>query len=254
MTALPRVTNSSLSLAPEKIGILVERVNSRPIHLTHIITGLDLGGAEMMLYKVLLQMNRDAFQAEVVSMRDMGTLGEKIAKLGVPVRTLNMRRGVPDPRALWRLVKILKRQPPDLIQTWMYHANLMGGIAAKLAGDIPIVWGIHHSNFDPRKSKRRTVWTMKAGALLSSRLPREIICCGEVPKRVHIEMGYDAKKTVVIPNGFDLTKFHPDPLARTFVRQELHIPADAPLIGLMARFHPKKTIVLLSKLLASFIA
>jgi glycosyltransferase involved in cell wall biosynthesis len=211
MTALPRVTNSSLSLAPEKIGILVERVNSRPIHLTHIITGLDLGGAEMMLYKVLLQMNRDAFQAEVVSMRDMGTLGEKIAKLGVPVRTLNMRRGVPDPRALWRLVKILKRQPPDLIQTWMYHANLMGGIAAKLAGDIPIVWGIHHSNFDPRKSKRRTVWTMKAGALLSSRLPREIICCGEVPKRVHIEMGYDAKKTVVIPNGFDLTKFHPEP-------------------------------------------
>jgi glycosyltransferase involved in cell wall biosynthesis len=81
---------------------------------------------------------------------------------------------------------------------------------------------------------------MKVGALLSSRIPREIICCGEVPKRVHIEMGYDAKKTVVIPNGFDLTKFQPDPLARSFVRQELQIPAEAPLIGLIARFHPKK--------------
>ncbi|MBS1808844.1 MAG: glycosyltransferase [Acidobacteria bacterium] len=208
--------------------------------MTHIITGLNLGGAEMMLYKVLLQMNRDAFQAEVISLREMGALGEKIAKLGIPVRTLNMRPGVPDPRALWRLVRILKRQSPDLIQSWMYHANLMGGIAAKLAGNIPIVWGIHHSNFDPKKSKRQTVWTMKAGALLSSRVPREIICCGEVPKRVHIEMGYDAKKTVAIPNGFDLTKFHPDPQARTSVRQELNIPVNAPLVGLIARYHPKK--------------
>ena len=100
MTALPRVSNStsSLSLAPEKISTLVERTN-RPIRITHIITGLNLGGAEMMLYRVLLQMNCDAFQAEVISMRDMGALGEKIAKLGIPVRTLNMRRGVPDPRA-----------------------------------------------------------------------------------------------------------------------------------------------------------
>jgi glycosyltransferase involved in cell wall biosynthesis len=122
----------------------------------------------------------------------------------------------------------------------MYHANLMGGIAAKLAGNIPIVWGIHHINFDPEKSKRRTVWTMKMGALLSSRVPRAIICCGEVPKRVHIENGYDAKKTVVIPNGFDLTRFYPDAAARSLIRQELEIPAAAPLIGLIARFHPKK--------------
>ncbi|MFN7930696.1 MAG: glycosyltransferase [Blastocatellia bacterium] len=219
---------------------MIETASPRSLRITHLITGLDLGGAEMMLYKVLLQMNRDAFQAEVISMRDMGSLGEKIVKLGIPVQTLNMRRGVPDPRALVRLVRLLREQQPDLIQSWMYHANLMGGIAAKLAGDIPIVWGIHHSNFDRKKSKRRTIWTMKAGALLSSRVPREIICCGEVPRRVHIEMGYDAKKTKVIPNGFDLTKFHPDPLARIAIRQELQIPEAAPLIGLTARFHPKK--------------
>lgn len=242
MTALPRVSNSTspLSLAPERISTLIEKASPRAIRITHLITGLDLGGAEMMLYKVLLQMNRDAFQPEVISMRDLGSLGEKIIQLGIPVHTLNMQRGVPDPRALWRLVKLLRRQQPDLIQSWMYHANLMGGIAAKLAGDVPIIWGIHHSNFDPQKSKRRTIWTMKAGALLSSRVPREIICCGEVPRRVHIEMGYDAKKTKVIPNGFDLTRFQPDPQARIALRQELQIPLNAPLIGLTARFHPKK--------------
>ena len=237
---LPRVTDqiTSLSSAPETTGTLV--AGSRPIRVTHLITGLNTGGAEMMLYKVLCQMNRDAFRAEVISMIEIGALGEKIAQLGIRVRTLNMRPGIPDPRALWRLVQMLKEQPPDLMQTWMYHANLMGSIAAKLAQDIPLIWGIHHSNFDPQKSKRRTVWTMKAAALLSSRIPRAVICCGEAPRRVHVQTGYDARKITVIPNGFDLVEFHPDPVARISVRRELRIPIEAPVIGLIARFHPKK--------------
>ena len=239
---LPRVTDqiTSVSSPPETTGTLVERTNPRPIRITHLITGLNTGGAEMMLYKVLSKMNRDAFRAEVISMLDAGTLGEKIARLGIRVRTLNMRPGIPDPRALWRLMRILKEQPPDLIQTWMYHANLMGSIAAKLTQDIPIIWGIHHSNFDPQKSKRRTVWIMKAAALLSSRIPRGVICCGEAPRRVHVQTGYDARKITVIPNGFDLASFYPDPLARVSVRRELGIPTEAPVIGLVARFHPKK--------------
>lgn len=238
----PRVTDqlTPRSSPSETILTSVERTSPRPIRITHLITGLNTGGAEMMLYKVLSQMNRNTFRAEVISMLDAGTLGEKIARLGVRVRTLNMRPGIPDPRALWRLVQLLKEQPPDLIQTWMYHANLMGGIAASLAQGIPIIWGIHHSNFDPQKSKRRTVWTMKAAALLSSRIPRGIICCGEVPRQVHIQAGYDAQKITVIPNGFDLAAFCPDPLARISVRRELGIPQEAPIIGLIARFHPKK--------------
>ena len=237
---LPRVTDqiTSLSSPPETTGTSV--ASPRPIRITHLITGLNTGGAEMMLYQVLCQMNRDAFRAEVISMIEIGALGEKIAKLGIRVRTLHMRPGIPDPRALWRLVSMLKEQPPDLMQTWMYHANLMGSIAAKLAQDIPIIWGIHHSNFDPQKSKRRTIWTMKAAALLSSRIPRGVICCGEAPRRVHVQIGYDARKITVIPNGFDLMSFYPDPLARVSVRRELGIPSEAPVIGLVARFHPKK--------------
>jgi glycosyltransferase involved in cell wall biosynthesis len=237
---LPRVTDqlTSLSSLPETTNGSVASV--RPIRLTHIITSLNTGGAEMMLYQVLSQMNRDAFRADVISMLDAGTLGEKITRLGIRVRTLNMRPGIPSARALWRLVQMLKEQPPDLIQTWMYHANLMGSVAAVLADNVPIIWGIHHSNFDPRKSKRRTVWTMKAAALLSSRIPRGVICCGETPKQVHVQAGYDAQKITVIPNGFDLTTFVPDPLARIAVRRELNIPLNAPVIGLVARFHPKK--------------
>lgn len=206
----------------------------------HVITDLDTGGAEMMLYKVLSSMDHSRYSAEVVSLMDKGTLGGKIEQLGVKVHFLEMNRSLPNPMAVLRLSRLIRAGKFDLVQTWMYHANLVGGLAAKLAGRLPVVWGIHHSNFDVSKTRRRTIWTMKIGALLSGRLPDRIICCGEVPKAVHEEMGYDARKMQVVPNGFDLELFQPNPLARTAVRRELNIPAETPLIGLIARYHPKK--------------
>lgn len=231
---------ATLLHTPESVVSPTTTARVKPVRVTHIITDLDTGGAEMMLYKVLSQMNEKRIQAEVISLQDIGTVGEKISRLGIKVRALGMDRYLPNPLAVMRLAGLLRQSAPDVVQTWMYHANLVGGVAAKIAGNLPVVWGIHHSNFDVRKTKRRTLLTMKAGALLSGRIPRKIICCGEVPRRVHIEMGYDAKKMAVIPNGFDLNAFQPNPLARVAVRKELGLPTDAPLIGLIARFHPKK--------------
>ena len=240
MNALPKEKSGTLTLAPELAEAQLQSAAHRPIRLTHIITDLDIGGAEMMLYQVLSRMNHKLFQAEVVSLLNPGALGKKIEKLGIKVHTLEMSNKYPNPLAALQLVRLLKRSQPDVVQTWMYHANLVGGIAAKLAGNLPVIWGIHHSNFDSAKTKTRTLLTMKAGAMLSGRIPHKIICCGEVPRQVHIELGYDAKKTKVIPNGFDLELFQPNPLARASVRKELGIPLNAPLIGLVARFHPKK--------------
>ena len=211
------------------------------IQLVHIITGLNTGGAETMLYKLLSAMEREAFEPLVVSLTDIGPVGEKIRALGVPVRALGMRRGVPDPRGVWRLVRLLKRQRPYLVQTWMYHADLLGGLAARLAGrGIPVVWGIHHSNLDPKGNKRTTIWTARVCARLSHRLPSRIVCCSEASRQVHAALGYAPQKMVVIPNGFDLSAFRPDPSARESVRRELGVAADALLIGLVGRFDPQK--------------
>ena len=210
------------------------------LKIAHIITGLNTGGAETMLYKLLSGMDREAFEPLVVSLTDIGPVGEKIRVLEVPVRALGMRRGVPDPRGVWRLAQQLKAERPHLVQTWMYHADLLGVFAARLGGGIPVVWGIHHSNLDPEINKRTTIWTAKVCARLSHRLPVRIVCCSEASRRVHTALGYAGDKMVVIPNGFDLSAFKPDLRAKVGVREELGITQEALLIGLVGRFDPQK--------------
>lgn len=210
------------------------------IKLTHIITGLNTGGAEMMLSKLIERMKREVFSQEIISLTDIGPVGEKLAKMGYPVFALGMSRKVSYPGAFIRLVRYLKKTRPHLIQTWMYHADLVGGLAAKLAKGIPVVWGIHHSNLGLEGNKRTTIWTAKLCARLSRLVPIKIVCCSEASKHIHTELGYDSEKMIVIPNGFDLTAFSPDPEARISVRRELGIPENSILIGLVARFDPLK--------------
>lgn len=213
-----------------------------PINVLCLITCVGPGGAETMLYKLLSRLNRTRFTAQVISLVDHGpnAVTEKILKLGIPIRYLKMRQGRPNPVSLARLIRWLKKDPPDLINTWMYHSDLIGGLAARLAGGIPVAWGIRHSTLDPEGSSRLTVLTMKACALLSRWLPDRIICCSEASRQVHTALGYAAEKMVVIPNGFDLETCRPDSAARESVRNELQIPEDAPVIGLVANFRPQK--------------
>ena len=194
----------------------------------------------MMLYKLLSCLNQATFTSAVVSLVPIGPIGEKIQALKVPVRTLGMRRKVPNPVGLYRLVRWLRQDPPHLIQTWMYHADLLGGLAAKFAGGIPVVWNIRHGTFATQGGNRSSRWAMKACIPLSSWLPTRIICCSEVSQQVHTALGYPADRMIVIPNGFDLAAFKPDPEARPSVRRELGISSESPLIGLVGRFDTQK--------------
>jgi glycosyltransferase involved in cell wall biosynthesis len=122
----------------------------------------------------------------------------------------------------------------------MYHADLLGGIAAKMAGNIPIAWDIQHGTFDSQKNKRMTILTAQVCARLSSWLPARVVCCSEATRLTHISIGYMERKMVVIPNSIDLDIFCPHPLTKVSVRDELGLPADTLLIGLIARFSPEK--------------
>ncbi len=206
----------------------------------HLITDLDTGGAERMLHKLLSKAERGAFELGVVSLTDIGPVGKEIEKLAIPVEALGMRRGVPNPLALPRLARRLRKFRPNVIQTWMYHANLVGGLAGKLAAGVPVIWGIRNAVLVPGASKRTTIGVAKVCAWLSSWLPERIVCCSEASRRAHIELGYQAGKIVVIPNGFDLERFKPNAESRVSVRRELGVADDALLIGSVARFDPLK--------------
>jgi glycosyltransferase involved in cell wall biosynthesis len=210
------------------------------IKLVHIINSLEYGGAEIMLASLLERTDRDRFEPVVVALIDEMTLADRIESLGIPIRVIGMRPGVPDPRGIVRLARLLRRERPDVVQTWMDHANLIGGLALALSSRAPLVWGVHHANHDTPHAKRTTLWTVAACARLSSRLPSRIVFCSESARRQYALRGFAREPMTVIPNGFDLDLFRPDFQARVEVRRELGLGADATLIGLVARFDPLK--------------
>jgi glycosyltransferase involved in cell wall biosynthesis len=209
-------------------------------HIQFVITGLSTGGAQMMLHKLLSRIDRKKFFPEIISLTNIVDLVDKFQEIEVPVRILGMHQGVPDPRGIYQLARYFRRVRPHLVQTWMYHADLIGGLAAKLVGNIPVIWNIRHSNLEPHYNKKTTILTAKACAWLSRSLPTKIICCAEVAKQIHANIGYDSSRIVVIPNGFDFNAFEPCLKTRLEVRQELGIPQDSLIIGLVSRFHPQK--------------
>lgn len=208
--------------------------------VVHVITGLQMGGAEMMLLRLLKQLRGSDYDPYVVGLTEPGPISDEIANLGVPIEALAAKRGAPSPATVFRVARIIRRVRPDVVQTWMYHSDLIGGLAARAAGSPPVAWGLHHSNLSPAFNKRSTLMTARTCARLSRVLPAAIVCCAESTMRLHAELGYDEEKLLVIPNGFDVEAFRPDPAARADVRRELGLPDEARLVGMVARFHPQK--------------
>ena len=211
------------------------------ITIFHVITGLGMGGAEMMLYKLLSCMDQKTFTNEVVSLTEISVMGRKIREIGVRVRALGLNKGLLSSLlAIIRLACWMRKARPAIVQTWMYHADLIGTIAAFLSTRAPVAWNIRQTNLSPEFNKRSTIRTARLCARLSHRLPSRIICNSHVSCAAHVDFGYDKNKMVVIPNGFDLDLFKPDPAMRNSVRKELGLPDHAILIGLVARFDPQK--------------
>src|SRR5689334_4402797 len=106
---------------------------SEKIRLIHIINSFQFGGAEAMLCNLLLRSDRDRFDISVVALIEDLSVAGPILRAGIPLVTMGMRPGIPDPRGVARLAHHLAKQRPAVVQTWMDHSNLIGGVAAKLA-------------------------------------------------------------------------------------------------------------------------
>ncbi|HOM13869.1 MAG TPA: glycosyltransferase [Rubrivivax sp.] len=209
------------------------------LSIAFVITGLGTGGAEMMLEKLVSNLS-PSIEVHVISLTGLGAIGPRLQARGVPVEALGMRPGLPSPRLFARLVRRLTSLRPNVVHTWMYHADLLGGLAARLAGVRALMWGLRHSNLDPAANKASTLRVVRLCARLSAWLPQRIACAAQRAREAHIAIGYATDRMVVIPNGFDLTRFVPDSCARADVRTQLGLPDGAPLIGMVGRFDPQK--------------
>jgi glycosyltransferase involved in cell wall biosynthesis len=136
-------------------------------------------------------------------------------------------------------VRLLRQLRPDVLQTWLYHADLAGVVAGGIARVPRIVWNIRCAELDPRDHPRSLPALLRVLAFLSAR-PAAIICNSEAGRRAHERIGYRARRWEIIPNGFDTGAVHPTAGARAQLRRALGIRDDAKVVGLLARFHPMK--------------
>lgn len=208
------------------------------MRIVHIVTGLNDGGAEGVLARLCLHAKE--VNHVVISLMDEGKYGPILKTANIPVYSLGLNPSKPNPMKLFALIKLIRKESPDVVQTWMYHADLFGGIAAKLAGAKAVFWGVRHSVLEKGKSKRSTIMIAKLCAWLSSFIPTKIICCAEKALEVHADIGYEKSKLVVIQNGYDLTKFKPNAGLRATTRSQFGISNEDSLLGMVGRYDPLK--------------
>jgi len=176
------------------------------LRVLHVIVGLDVGGAEAMLKRLIESAPASIPGAVVVSLTSLGVIGESLRGQGARVHALGMSSVLDFPITLWRLVKLIRQYQPGIVQTWLYHADLLGGWAARLAGSCAVVWGVRSTNI-PQGPLSLTYWLVRLCAVCSRIVPHRIICCAQSAKEAHIKLGYAARKMTVIPNGYDFSVF-----------------------------------------------
>lgn len=204
----------------------------------HIITGLNDGGAEAVLHRLVTTDRENVHH--IVSMMNDGKYGPLLRDAGVQLTCLNMPQGKVTLRGLWQLWRLLRKEHPAVVQTWMYHADLIGGVVARLAGVRKVFWNIRHTTLDEKHSKRSTILVARLCARLSHWVPTAIVCCAQKALEVHRDLGYAARKMHVIANGYDLSRFSLNKQARTRLRAQWRISENQWLLGMVGRFDPQK--------------
>jgi glycosyltransferase involved in cell wall biosynthesis len=208
-----------------------------PMRVLHIITGLGNGGAEGAMYRLISHDTTD--RHVVISLGGPEKYGPLLEAAGIEVHYLNLNAKTAL-TSLWKLVRLIKNTHPDIVQTWLYHADVIGGVAAKIAGVKNIVWGIRGASIDPDRAKKSTTRMVRIAARLSRIIPSHIISCSAKASNDHALMGYPSHLMSVVPNGYDLSEMKYSEIGRKKVRAELKVDPDHFLIGMAARFDPQK--------------
>jgi glycosyltransferase involved in cell wall biosynthesis len=207
------------------------------VKILHVIVGLDAGGAELVLRR-LIESHRGSleFQHSVVSLTDLGEFGGALIAQGIDVRVMGMRGMTSVPSIMFKLTKLIRQRQPDLVQTWMYHADLMGGVAARVAGNRRVIWGIRSADMI-KGTAQSTHVIRRICALLSHVVPATIVCAAEASRITHAAIGYEQSKMVVIPNGFELPNTSTLAERRRAFRAEHRWLDDEFVVGCVGRFN-----------------
>ncbi|MCA9061899.1 MAG: glycosyltransferase [Planctomycetaceae bacterium] len=211
------------------------------LRITHIITDLTVGGTQFALFRLLSRLDPSIIRSSVIALSSRGPMAESIEQLGISVSACEFSRSLPSPLAMLQLCRLLRSTRPQVVQTWMFHSDFLGGLAARVCfPSASVVWNIRMSSLDAGIDSLRTRAVASACARLSRWIPAGIVVNSDAGRDAILARGYDASRTQRISNGFETEVFHPCDKARTELRAELRVPQHSTLVGLVGRFHPHK--------------
>lgn len=220
------------SPVPPREGVWTINVTGRT-KVLHLITELSIGGAQTAVLRLLAGMDRDRFSPTVVCLYNGGaSVAQQIRKQGTPVIDLGMADWWRWD-ALGRLFRLLRRDRPTILHTWMFHANILGRIVGRLAG-VPII-------ITARRNAKIGGNTREFLKRVTACLDDRVIAVSDLVRQAEIDRtGAPPEKVETICNGIDVAQLPPNEQARTETRKRFGIPFDAPLIGSVGRLHPQK--------------
>ena len=209
------------------------------VRILHLIPNLRLGGAEAMLSKLVRGLDPARFENRILTISTDNPLESEIQYAGIRVDSLGLSPALPNPWAIVHLARLMNAWRPDVLQTWLYHADLLGTLAAALSPGPSLIWNIRCSDLDMTHHGWRLAAVRHICARLSHR-PALVIANAEVGRLAHEAAGYQPRAWSIVPNGFDTAVFKPDPPARARTRARLGVAEETVLIGLVARWDPQK--------------
>lgn len=195
--------------------------------ILHIITGLLKSGAEQNLYYVVTEDKVN--QHIVVSLLSKGYYGVRLEQKNIKTIYLNLDKKKNFFSKLKKLFLVIKNEKPKIVQTWMYHADIIGGFLARIAGNKNVVWNIRSSflNFDKLRIISRVIYYVHL--ILSNIIPKIIITNSNSAINFH-KFLFNKNKFILVNNGFKIPKN--DNLK--------FLSNDRFIIGHFARFDPQK--------------
>ncbi|HZW12293.1 MAG TPA: glycosyltransferase [Noviherbaspirillum sp.] len=206
-------------------------------HVLHVISGLTVGGAEMALYRLITGSRDSTYKHAVVALTPGGALGQRLREAGIELTAFDFKRSPIS--HFFGLLSLMRRKRPDVVQTWLYHADMFGGLAARLAGNRNVIWGIRTTELTAGDS-RITVLVRKICAWLSRWVPNTIVCVADAARRAHARVGYDSGRMIVVPNGFDLSRLVAEEDQVNLLRTQCGFTSDEVVIGTLGRFNAAK--------------
>ena len=226
-----------------------------PSKILLVVTGLGVGGAEWQVVALAHRLQALGSKIAVVTLIEPGPLKEELARVGISVESLGMKRGLPGPGALLKLARIVKREKPDVVHSHMFHANLVARVSRMLWRNVPLVCTIHSvtevSNWSARTDQK--TWRDNAYRWTNGLASLTTAICDTATKRYTDVGAFRSGQVETVVNGIVVSKFERDAAAGAKLRRELGLANK--IIGLMvARMESPKDHALLLRAWAGAMA